>query len=335
MPEEEQKQDIQAFKYPHDSAGRLMTRDVPRAKPTEIVREVRDRLLKQIHHFETINYVYVVNGGDRLVGILSIKDLLRHGDEEKISVIMKKDIATAKPHSDQEHIAYLALRKNIKAVPIVNKDNRFVGVVPSDKILDIMYTELSEDIRRLAGIHHSKSIHDDVIKLPILLSYRRRVPWLFVGLLGGILVASVIGLFESALKENIILAAFIPLIVYMSDAVGTQMEAFIVRDLAISPSFNFPLYLKRHLSVVALIALTMSGALYLYSIFSFGHTALAYVLSIALFATIISSVLTGLLVPYAASKMRIDPADVSGPIATTLQDFLSILIYFSIATILL
>jgi magnesium transporter len=161
------------------------------------------------------------------------------------------------------------------------------------------------------------------------------LPWLAAGMLGGILIAKIIGRFEATLSENLILAAFIPLIVYMSDAVGTQMEAFIIRDLATDPGLNFFRYLFRQISIVLIIGLIISAGLFAVSNFFHGDMEISLVLSISMLAAIMSSVITGLCVPFLFSKLSFDPANASGPLATIIQDTLSVFIYFTVATALL
>jgi magnesium transporter len=174
----------------------------------------------------------------------------------------------------------------------------FLGEITADSILTILHKEMHEDSLRRAGIGHSAEMKSAIFTLPIHTSIRHRIPWLILGLLGGLLAAKVIGFFEEILSENLILAAFIPLIVYMSDAVGTQMEAYIIRDLALEGSLPFGKYLARHLLIVfciaAIIAALLMGA---YSLMT-SQIHLAAVLSIALFIAILSSVCTGLIIPY-------------------------------------
>ena len=174
-------------------------------------------------------------------------------------------------------------------------------------------------------------VPDDIFKLPLKKSLEHRLPWLLLGMLGGILAAKIIGSFELVLKKNLILAAFIPLIVYMSDAVGTQLEAFIIRDLTVNPKFKFSRYFFKQGQVLGLLALVISLILYIITYFLYADLKFSLVLSVALFVAVFSSVLTGLLMPYLFSRFRFDPANASGPIATVIQDILSVLIYFLVA----
>jgi magnesium transporter len=171
--------------------------------------------------------------------------------------------------------------------------------------------------------------------LTVRKSFTHRLPWLLIGLFGGIFAAKIVSSFEEVLSRNIVLAAFIPLIVYMSDAVGTQMESFIIRDSAMHPRLNLIKYFLKHLSITFLISAILSGALYFYSFFTYSDPKLSFVLSFSMFVSILSSVFTGLLLPMVFKREHFDPANAAGPIATIIQDILSVLVYFLIASALL
>jgi magnesium transporter len=176
---------------------------------------------------------------------------------------------------------------------------------------------------------------DNVLRLPFWQSVRHRFPWLLLGLFGGVMAAGIVGSFEETISQHLVLAAFIPLIVYMADAVGTQMEAFIIRDLAMHPRLPFRRYVLRQLSIIVLIGVLTSTLLYTGSLLVYRQAMVSLVLGVSLFAAIISSVLTGLIIPYAFGRFRMDPANASGPIATIIQDLLSVFIYFLVASTLL
>jgi len=176
---------------------------------------------------------------------------------------------------------------------------------------------------------------DDIFLIPIHRSIFHRVPWLIIGLLGGVLAAKIVENFETTLESNLYLAAFIPLIVYMSDAVGTQMEAFEIRDMAVTNHFKFVKYFVRQFIIVTIKALILSSLLYIINIFLGHELMVGWVLALSLFAANMSSLVTGLLVPYIFTKIELDPANASGPIATIIQDLMSVTIYFMVANYLL
>lgn len=179
---------------------------------------------------------------------------------------------------------------------------------------------------------HVKSYNDDEIHISIFKALKHRLPWLLLGLLGGIFSAQIIEGFEKVLKENLILAAFIPLIVYMADAVGTQTESFIIRDSAMHPRMRMPRYFIKQFLIISVIGIVLSGGLFAFGIYEYNSVKMATTLAISLFMAIISSVTTGLFVPVIVEKLHIDPANVSGPVATIIQDIVSITIYFIVAS---
>lgn len=183
-------------------------------------------------------------------------------------------------------------------------------------------------------IHHTKNL-DDVLKIPVGTSVKHRLPWLIIGLIGGVLAAQIVENFEGVLSENLFLATFIPLIVYMSDAVGTQMESFAIRDFAIKSHIHFIKYFVRQFLVISIIGVILSLCLLGIIIATHHEFKVGLVLSISLFAAVLSSLFTGLLIPYVFSKIKFDPANASGPIATIIQDLLSVSVYFFIANSLL
>ena len=176
---------------------------------------------------------------------------------------------------------------------------------------------------------------DNVMRMSTKTALIHRTPWLLIGLFGGIFSAKIVEFFETTLQRNIILAAFIPLIVYMADAVGTQMESFIIRDAAIHPKLNFTKYLFKQIFVVSMMGVLISGSLFLISLYLYNNVSVSLTLALSLFFAILSSVVTGLIIPFLFERTRLDPANASGPIATIIQDILSVSIYFFIASVIL
>ncbi len=316
--------------YPSHTAGRLAISAVPVVSPDKKIVEVTKWLEKDIHKFESINYIYVVDGAGKLVGILSIKDTLRQAADALVGTVMKTELVVAYPHTHQERMALLALKHNLKAIPVVDRQGVFIGVVPSDTILSVLYTESQEDVMHLAGVP-SITARETIIDLPLKSLLLHRLPWLLLGLLGGVMAAEIVGLFEATLQENIILAAFIPLMMYMGGAVLAQTQAFFIRDLSLNPQLNFRKYFLKQLSVVLIIALSISIAMIIIGLLRYQDLAVISIIPVALGAIIFSTMITSLIIPYLFHRFKFDPADGSGPIATVLQDLMGVIIYFLIA----
>ncbi len=312
-----------------------MTKDVPIFNKKNTIGFIEENLFKDIKKIESINYIYIVGKSNVLEGVLSIKELFRQDKSKKVSAVMIKDLVVSHPSSSQEKTAHLVLNHNIKSIPIVNKKNKFLGVVLSDDILRVIHNELQDDISHFAGIEHTDANIDNISSMSLLKSLKHRLPWLIIGIFGGILAAQIIGLFEHTLAENIILASFIPLVVYLASAVGTQAGFFIVRDLAIKKKIDFLAYTWRQFRVILAMSFLLSILIFVFSYLFYDKLAISLVLALALFLTVISSIITGIFIPYAFSKLRFDPANASGPIATILQDVISVSLYLLVAQALL
>ncbi|KKU85678.1 MAG: hypothetical protein A3F26_00290 [Candidatus Ryanbacteria bacterium RIFCSPHIGHO2_12_FULL_47_12b] len=327
--------DTENQKWPWGSAGRNMTDKIPVVLPSYTLGDVIQYLRLHIKEFDTINYVYVADKDKKLVGTVSIKDLYTYEPETKVvDIFTHGSLVTVPPTTDREEVSYIALKHNIKAVPVVGTDGALLGIVPDERILSIVYQELHEDILHLAGVHRAHADYDNILEIPLLKTLAHRVPWLLVGLLGGLLAARVIGSFEKILQENLILAAFIPLIVYIADAVGTQLEAFTIRDFVLFRKLNIVRYAARQFLTVLIIATLLGGMLMAVSYGFYGYGVLPLILGIAVFSAVLSSLVTGLFIPFSLRKFGFDPANASGPIGTIVQDILSILIYFVVASLL-
>lgn len=316
-------------------AGRLMTSKVPIISKDATVSDVEKLLLKKTDEFETINYIYLTDQYQRLKGVISIKELFRSPKEAKVSRLIIKDIASVRTHTDQEKVALLALKHNLKAVPVVDKDDRLLGVVPSDTILKILNTENIEDALHMVGAGKLENPAVSIIKAPALLHFKKRLPWLVLGLIGGIIAAFIVGFFERSLEEQIALAAFIPAIVYMADAVGAQVQTIFIRSLALQKSLDLKKYLWREVRVNIFLSLVLGGLIFLFSFLWLASLPLSFVLGFSVFLTVLSAMVIALGLPLFLQKIRFDPAVASGPFATVLRDIISLLIYFGIAAWLL
>lgn len=256
--------------------------------------------------------------------------------EEKLTAYLGRTLVTVRPSTDQERVAELALRHNIKAVPVISKDHVFMGVVPSDKILEVLNHEHTEDVLRFAGVRH-KDTHarEALLNASPLVQVRMRLPWLVLGLLGGVGAAAVIGMFEDILAAELVLAAFIPAIVYMADAVGSQTQMLFIRALSIDSTLRVRSYLWRESIVNALLGTALALLIFIASLFFASSFMVSSILAISIFLTVVGTVLVAIMLPWFFHVRGHDPAIASGPLATVVRDILSLVIYLSVATSLL
>lgn len=320
----------------HCTVLHKMTDKVPVIEIGATLADVSALIKKDVHRFDTISYIYVVDKEKKLVNIFSLKELYRLPHDTKVEhVPAGMPLVKISSEATQEEAVVLALKHEIKNIPVVDKHDVFLGTLRSHVLLSILHKEAREDIFHLTGIHKGHSTIDNILEIPLFQAFRHRIVWLFLGLLGGILASRIVESFENVLEKNLILAAFIPLIVYMADAVGTQMEAFVIRDFAIYRKVYFFKYFLKQLAIVFMVAIFCAIFMLGAGFVIYKDIWLSIVIAIALSIAIISSVFTGLIIPYIFSRFKMDPANASGPIATIIQDLLSVVIYFVIASQLL
>lgn len=316
-------------------AGRLMITNVPVIRPEATIAEAENLLLGKTGDFESINYIYVTDKDDKLLGIVSIKEIFRSPKNAKVLELSQKNLVSARYHTHQERVALLAVKHNLKAIPVIDAQNRFLGVISSDTILNILHEEHIEDLMRLAGVHSFKDSERNIINAPTMLYVKKRLPWLILGLLGGMIAAGVVSFFENAIRTELLLAAFIPLIVYMADAVGTQTEMIYIRSLALEHELDMKKYFTREVKAGLIIGLILGLLVSLLAYFWNGSFVIGLILGISIFVTNMVAVLTAMFLPWVFSKFKLDPAFGSGPFATVVQDILSLVVYFVVAQILL
>jgi magnesium transporter len=322
-------------KWHRSTAGFYMTRAVPIVNATAKAAAVRAYLHTKVKEFATIDYIYVVDHSGAFVGILSYRTLLSASPRAHIKEICTTaPLFSVRPESPADDVAHHSLHHAVSSIAVVDKQNHLVGVIPAAGIVRMLHCHRIEALFHQAGIDREHAL-DTVMKTPFLKSVRHRIVWLVLGLFGGLLAAKIIGLFEHTLEQNILLAAFIPLVVYLADAVRTQLEAFTIRDLAIFRHVQYTQYFMRQLAIVALIAVLLSLLAFCVSFLMYQQLSVSHVIALAIFSASLISVITGILVPIASKKFALDPANVSGPIGTIIQDVLSVSVYFLIAAWLL
>lgn len=308
-------------------------KEVPTIFPENTINDAHNLFLQKAQEFDSLEYLYVLNHSRHLVGFCSIKQIFQHAPTTKIQAIMKTDIITARSTADQEEVATLALRNELPMIPIIAKDNTFLGIVPFKNILKILHAEHVEDFLLSVGIH---SKVDKALDGSIFFFTKARLPWLVLGLFGGIAAAYIVDIFEGLLTMHFMLAAFIPLIVYIADAVGTQTETLFIRSIALNSHLDFKRYVFREIITALLLGLALGTVVSFLTIFIFHVSYLiGIVLGLSLFLTVLTACIIGFTIPYILGRFRADPALGSGPFATIITDITSLTIYFLIAYALL
>jgi len=303
-----------------------------RASPDILARHVVDQLREQ--RVENREWVIIENDDGGFLGLARLAQLIDAAEEAQLREFAELTDKAVSWHDDPGKIASHVIEHELSYVPLLDNSNRCIGIIPASAIMRILHHEHFEDIGRMAGIIQSADLSRSALETSPLLRFRRRLPWLLVGLVGSMLAASLVAGFEETLREQIAVAYFIPALVYLADAVGTQTEAVAVRGLSVT-RLGIGAILARELATGALLGavLAVLGGVAV-SLF-FDAAELAQVIALALFAACCLATAIGLLLPWAFLKVGWDPAFASGPLATVVQDVLTLLIYFSVATVLL
>ena len=314
-----------------DTAARRLNSSVPTGTATDTVQTLLTRL-REIP-FESVEAVYVLDAERHLVGVVPLVHLLRAEPAISLREIMLPPPVEAQVSDDQEFVASLALHHQITEVPIVDTDRRFLGVVTSQKLMHVLRREHIEDLHRLAGIRAETEQARHCLEEPPMRRAKDRLPWLLLGLLGSIGATAVMASFESALHRRVEIAYFIPGLVYLADAIGTQTEAVTVRGLSLS---HAPLsrLLWGEVRTGLLIGLTLALAVFPVTWLGFHDVRLAFSIAFSVFCAGAIATTVGLLLPWTLSRLRQDPAFGSGPVATVIQDVLSLLIYLTVVSLL-
>ena len=314
---------------PLDVAGRHIVTELAIGDVGERAGSVLDGM--RGGRFDYAGTVYVLAPTGQAVGQVPLTTLLSAEPDRLLGELMSDLAASVSPGTDQEHAASIAIEHRLAALPVVDLDGRLVGVVPPEALMEVLRAEHLEDLHRMAGVHRDQEMARDAIQAPPLRRARERLPWLLIGLAGSALVTFVMAGFSATLEATVAAAFFVPGIVYLADAIGTQTEAAAVRGLSL---VHEPLrrLVWGELRTGLLMGMTLA-ALALPAVWlAFGQVSLAIAVAGALLAAGAVATTVGLLLPWLLWRSGRDPAYGSGPLATVIQDLLSILIYLSIVS---
>lgn len=300
---------------------------VPVARPDDRAGPVREALAGQ--RFESASHIAVCEDR-RLVGLARIEDVLAAEENTHLRDVMDADPPVITHGADDEVAAWIAVRHGESALAVVDDDNRFLGIIPPRRIVEVLLVEHDEDLARLGGYLASTSSARHAIEEPLRARLGHRLPWLLVGLGGAIAAAGVVGAAEDQLNRNVLLAFFVPGIVYMADAVGTQTEALVIRGLSVGVPIRQ--IVRRELLTGLLVGIALATAFLPVGILLWDKSDVALAVSIALLAACSTATLVAMALPWMFDRLGRDPAFGSGPLATVIQDLLSLVIYFAVAS---
>lgn len=316
--------------YPEDTAGGIMALEFVSVKADVTLQHAIDTIREKREEVENLYYIWVVDDGGKLVGVISLKDLVLEPTDRKISEIMNPEVISVDVNTDQEEVVQLVKKYDLVSIPVVDARYRLVGRITHDDIIDAIEEEVDEDISLMAGVIDQEISEESTLKIS-----RARLPWLIAGLFGGILAAAVINQFEASLEKIIALSFFMPVIMAMGGNTGTQAATVVVRGLATGDislmNIGKRLWMEMRVALVnALICGTLLG---LIVGFWLSDYALGSVVAFALVLIIVTAGFIGSAVPLTLKRLKIDPALATGPFVTTSNDILSLFIYLGLVTL--
>ena len=318
--------------YPEDTAGGIMALEFIAVKADTTVQNAIESVREKRKEVENLYYLWVVDDFERLVGVISLKDLVLEPPQRRISEIMNPEVISVDVHRDQEEVAQLVKKYNLVNMPVVDEHNRLIGRITHDDIIDVIEEEVDEDIALMAGVIDQEIAEESTMKIS-----RARLPWLIAGLFGGLLAAVVINQFESSLKKILALSFFFPVVMAMGGNTGTQAATVVVRGLATGDvslvNIGKRVWLEIRVALInGVICGVLLGVIVGYWLSDYG---LGAVVAFSLILIVLNSGFIGASVPLTLKRLNIDPALATGPFVTTSNDIFSLLIYLGLVTLFL
>ena len=325
----------QFLNYPENSAGSIMTTEYvdlkKNMKVSQAIKEIRDTVEEK----ENIYTCYVISEDRKLEGVVSLKELITSDDDVTIESIMNRNFVSAHTNDDQEVVADVIKKYDLIILPVVDIENRLLGIITIDDIIDVIEQEDTEDFHRMAGI---SPVEETYLKTSAFTMARQRIMWLVVLMISATFTGRIIKSYEDVLQSVVILSSFIPMLMDTGGNAGAQSSTIVIRALAlgeVNPRDTFKI-LKKEFSISFIVAVVLAGINYL-RLITLTKTPLnvALTVSITLIFVVMISKIIGAFLPVVAKTFKMDPAIMAGPLITTILDALTLSIYFKFATIFL
>ena len=312
---------------PFETAEEMLSTRVPVVLPTARAGDILRSL--QGKRFDTAAEVAVCDDSRHLLGLINIEDLLAAPDETPATMLMDEGPPVVTPQADQEVAAWQALQHGESSLAVVDSDGRFMGLIPAQRLLAVLLWEHEEDMARLGGFIRDTASARTASEEPVARRFWHRLPWLLLGLVGAFAAAAIVDSFERQLQEAVVLAFFVPGVVYLADAVGTQTETLVIRGLSVGVPIGR--VVRREVFTGILVGIALALAFFPIAVWQWGRSDVAAAVSLSLLAACSIATLVAMALPWMLHRIGRDPAYGSGPLATVVQDLLSILIYFIIS----
>lgn len=332
---DERKLINQFLKYPVDSAGSLMTIEYVELRRSMTVKEALAHIKEIGLNRETVYTCYVTDRNRVLEGFISLRTLVIAEEDQKIMDLMEPDIIYVHTHDDQEVVADVFRKYGFIALPVVDNEHRFTGIITVDDIMNVMEQEATEDFQKMAAMAPSEDAYLDT---SVFLLAKQRITWLLILMVGATLTAGIINKYEDILSATVVLMAFVPMLMDTGGNSGSQSSTLVIRGLAVGEiklSDGWKV-LWKEFRISILVGLALAGVNFLKNIYiDKVGLAVAITVSITLMATVTMSKVIGGFLPLVAKRFKMDPAIMAGPLITTIVDSLALVLYFTIASFLL
>jgi len=343
LDEATRREALALLAYAEDDAGGLMNPRFARVRPEMSIDEAISYLRKQTREkVETVYYAYVLDSQQHLLGVVSLRQLFQALPAKRVEEVMRRDVVTVSEDTDQEAVSHLFAEQGLMAIPVVDAERHMKGIVTVDDIVQVVQEEATEDIQKVGGMEALEAPYLDVGFFSML---RKRAGWLMVLFLGEMLTATAMGYFEEEIARAVVLSLFIPLIISSGGNSGSQATTLIIRSLALSEVRLRDWWLVARRELAAGLALGailgcvgIARILLWQSIFhSYGEHALKVALTVglSLVGVVMFGTLSGSMLPFALRRVGFDPASASAPFVATLVDVSGLVIYFTVASVIL
>jgi len=330
LDEKLREETLPLLKYDPWSAGGLMTTHFlalsGKMKVKDVIKIIRSK--KKKHY---IYYVYVTDDFGKLIGVVSMRNLLLASSNKRLEEIMDENVIKVLHSTPAREVARIIKDNNLLALPVVDEEGRILGIVTADDAMEVMESEASREMNLMAGV----SPLEDVVGAKISSLVKARTPALVFGLIGTIVMVYIVGSFEDTLQKYLPLAFFMPLLVYLSDATGTQSESMTIRAIALDPHLPFLKYVLKQVKSGIIISSLVALLCFIFASLVWG-VKFGLAIGVSLFLSMNFSNLLSSLLPILYKRLlKVDPAGISGPLDTILSDISTLLIYFIVASLLI
>ncbi len=325
----------QYLNYPENSVGSIMTAEFTDLRQTMTVAEAIDHIRRTGADSESIYTCYVTNASRKLEGVVSIRELLLAGDDQRVADLMETDVITAETTEDQEEAVARMMKYDFISLPVVDKEQRLVGIVTVDDVMDVMEEEATEDFEKMAAMAPSEKPY---LKTSVFALAKHRIMWLLVLMISGMITGGILGRYEAAFATMPLLVTFIPMLTDTGGNAGSQSSTLVIRGMAVGEIElrDFVKVFWKELRVSLLVGVVLSAVNFVRLIITYpGNEMIALTVTLALLVTVLLAKTVGGVLPMVAKLCHADPAIMAAPLITTIVDAISLVVYFQIASALL